>query len=357
MMVGMVVGLITIIIIMQSFAAFEGQKRTTTNSADAQENGLIALRSIQTEAHMAGAGLVTATGLTCSSMNWYYNGATGTSPIAPVIIANGLGGASDAISLTYSDSPFSSSPAMLTASMLTSDAGVSMDTINMSGFKINSDKFLVATPSVISGGLPCSRLAYVDTTVVSPSSAGIALFNPPPTINIFPSGAVNGYTGFDSFAINMGNFIQNKYSILANDLVVTDVSMPNQQPLVIANNIVNIQAQYGVAPVNPSIGSPAPAVNCWTDAVGAACNPESGDWANPSAADILRVKAIRIAVVARSSLQEKAVGGACTATTAPPTSWAGGPVIDLSANPNWKCHRYNVYQTVIPLRNVIWANL
>lgn len=359
MMVGMVVGLATIAVIFQSYAAFEGRKRTTTNASDAQENGLIALRAIEADARMSGFGLLAPSGLACTSMNWYYNGAVGTSPIAPAIIYDGGGnGASDSIAFTYSDSPAGSSPAMLTSAMPTSDAFINMSSISLTGFLQNLDQFLVATPSFAGNAIPCSRLAYVDKTVTNPPPAALALYNPPTGTNIFPQGSVTGYNGFESVAINMGNFIQNQYGVSANNLAVTDVSIPNQPAIKLSSNIVNVQAQYGVAPFNPTPGSPAPAVNCWTDAAGSICNPSSGDWANPGAADIARIKAIRVAIVARSVLLEKPQkNGVCNTTTVAPVSWAGGPLIDLSADPNWQCHRYRVYQTVIPLRNVIWANI
>lgn len=353
-MVGMALGLATVVIIMQSLIAFEAQKKITIGGSDAHENGLFALHEMETEIHMAGAGLITAAGLSCSTMNWYYNGATGSSPIAPIIIQNGVGGKPDSVLVSYSNSIFSSSPAMLLTEMPTSDASIGVDAISMAGFMVNKDKMIIATPSFSNGGVACSRLAYVDTTV-SPSPGDLSLINPPPTTNIFPT-ASNGYNGFESFAINMGDFIQSKYSISGTDIVVADDSIPLSPKIPVSNNVVSIQAQYGVAPQNTSLGSSSPAVNCWTDAAGATCSPSSGDWAAPSSTDIMRIKAVRLAIVARSSAKER-VSGNCSTTTSAPLSWIGGPTIDLSNDPDWKCYRYSVFQSIIPLRNVIWGNV
>ncbi|PJC04775.1 MAG: hypothetical protein CO070_03675, partial [Gallionellales bacterium CG_4_9_14_0_8_um_filter_55_61] len=123
----------------------------------------------------------------------------------------------------------------------------------------------------------------------------------------------------------------------------------------VADNIVNLQAQYGIA----NAGSQS--ISCWTDATGSACN--GSDWANPPAADIYRIKAIRVAIVARSS--QKTAG---ITTTANPVAWtqptttptsSAAPVINLSTSvgTDWGHYRYKVYQTVIPVRNVIWGNL
>lgn len=72
---------------------------------------------------------------------------------------------------------------------------------------------------------------------------------------------------------------------------------------------------------------------------------------------------VRIAVVARSDLREKpdAATRACATTTVTPIpDWTGGtppdPPNDGSDLPDsWKCYRYKVYETIVPLRNMIWS--
>jgi type IV pilus assembly protein PilW len=86
-----------------------------------------------------------------------------------------------------------------------------------------------------------------------------------------------------------------------------------------------------------------------------------GNWtdANLTPENANRIKAIRVAIVVRSALQERppTPGGTCDATTVAPVSWEGGPTIDLSSDPNWQCYRYKVYQSIIPMINVIWASV
>jgi type IV pilus assembly protein PilW len=36
-------------------------------------------------------------------------------------------------------------------------------------------------------------------------------------------------------------------------------------------------------------------------------------------------------------------------------AWSGG-TFDLSADPNWQCYRYRVFETTVPLRNWIWKS-
>jgi type IV pilus assembly protein PilW len=120
-------------------------------------------------------------------------------------------------------------------------------------------------------------------------------------------------------------------------------------------DIVNIQAQYGV-----SIAAGVNQVSQWVD--------PTGMWAQGamSVANRNRIQAVRFAVVARNAKME--VGYASkTCTTAKgvlnkgPCAWddtnvGPAPLIDLSINyPNWQQYSYRVFETVIPLRNVVWA--
>ena len=115
-----------------------------------------------------------------------------------------------------------------------------------------------------------------------------------------------------------------------------------------ADGIVQLKAQYGI---DNTVGTPTGVVNQWT-----AVDPTTADaWS--------RVLALRLVVVARSGQMERPtdpvtkqiITGACNTTTSPPNSMLGA--IDVSADPNWQCYRYRVFETVVPLRNQIWAPL
>lgn len=141
------------------------------------------------------------------------------------------------------------------------------------------------------------------------------------------------------------------------------------------SEIVNLQAQYGLSAAglpgsDPNFNQVTQWVNAknladWVVAVDGAST--GVDWgSNMTLASRNRIKAIRMAVVARSpKMEPTAVTTACNSLTAPqPTglcAWAGSvsspaPAIDLSAgDPNWLRYRYRVFDTIIPLRNVIWS--
>jgi type IV pilus assembly protein PilW len=84
-----------------------------------------------------------------------------------------------------------------------------------------------------------------------------------------------------------------------------------------------------------------------------------------------RIAAVRLVLVARSAAPAQR-GASCSATIAAgPASgpagnapqWqaadAGGKLgpqqISLAHLPDWQCYRYRTYETVIPLRNLIWG--
>ena len=66
-----------------------------------------------------------------------------------------------------------------------------------------------------------------------------------------------------------------------------------------------------------------------------------------------QVLAIRIGVLARSQAYQRPdpPGSACTTTTTAPT-WTGGTFTTPETIPS--CYRYSVFETVVPLRNMIW---
>ena len=380
-MVGMVIGLLTMLVIMQSYSAFEGQKRTTTTGMEAQENGLIALHALETDIRQAGYGMVASGALACNGINTYNNGVTQLNqPFIPIQIKDGLGGASDTITAIYSNSPIGGVPARIVVAMPNSSAVLTVNTGN--GFNVG-DMLLVATPGA---GLPCSQLAVTQVQTQANGvniihNSGLSIYNPPGGSNIFPP---SGYgTSPQSVVFDMGKMVQNQYQVLlpCTSLVMTDLTsiagaptctstsnIANATPL--SYDIVSIQAQYGIA--GPPAGNQL--VNCWVNATngGNACDAGNSDWTPnglaATSANIARIKAIRVAVVARSSLMERSPtpGGLCAATpsiVAPNyPQWNGGTggtvaMINVTGIPNWQCYRYKVYQTIIPLRNILWANL
>jgi type IV pilus assembly protein PilW len=140
----------------------------------------------------------------------------------------------------------------------------------------------------------------------------------------------------------------------SNQLTLTDTSNPLTTTVsVLTADIVALQAQYGVAPAGSQD------VNAWVSATAAT------GWNTLDSGKVKRIKAIRLAVVARSSKREgtnvtfPCKDGTGTVVNANgPCVWSDSePVVNLSADPNWQKYRYRIYQTIIPLRNIIWAGV
>ncbi|MEJ7807582.1 MAG: PilW family protein [Telluria sp.] len=366
-LVGMAMGVIVLLIIMQSLSIAEQYKRTATNGSDAQTNGLMALRALESEVRMAGAG-ITNGALLCPSIRSYYGSAVTAKTIMPALITDGATAAlnySDSIEVLYSSSFTGGAPTQITDAM---PSASNVTRVNSTGGMNTCDFVLFAARD---GSKSCSMLQITDVSnnnVQFLSSSGQSNFNPPGGAQaalLFPAG---GYTT-DDIVINLGRNVNRKYVVArdgTNDqfyLQQNNLNAANSNcgpqdanpQLNLISNVVNIQAEYGVANANSQ------QVTCWTGAATSdnLCSISSGNWSAPVAADVKRIKAVRVAVVVRSAIAEKPSlsGGTCDTTTTAPTSWDGGPPINLSHVPNWQCYRYKVFQTVIPVINVIWANI
>jgi type IV pilus assembly protein PilW len=347
LMVGMAIGLLATIIIIQVMSLFEAQRRTTTGSADAQTNGGIALYSIGREVQMAGYGLlpIIESALECATITY---GATGiTGGLNPITITDGVAvagvsSASDSVTIRYANSLMGGAIGQITA-MSGNDATL----VSNLGCAVNDITLVhTGTTCAMSSATAVSAAGVAPITVTLQNTAGAVA-----KANLACLGAWNVVT----YSVNpaTGN--------LDRTAVVNGVSTTT--PSVVG--VVNLQAQYGIA---ASAGSNQ--VTQWVDASG-------GTWAAPTVADRNRIKAIRVAVVARNAkIEPDVVTAACSSTTAasptglcawdatsalpnpvvPPFVASPAPQINLlPGDANWARYRYRVFETIIPLRNVIWA--
>lgn len=350
-MVGMVIGMLVMLIIYQLYTTFEGQKRTSTGGAETQENGVFALTAIGRDIRMAGWGISNSPLLNCSTP-YTYSSTTG-GPIAnnfsimPVRITdNGTG--SDTIIMMTGMAGAANAP-LTVIDVIGNGSNVEFKTNSQAGLNIGDMVWMVS-------GNQCtlSQLTNLQGSAGhvqrNPGNAGTVSYNPAKsyksTVN-WPQ-----ETGWKLYDI--GPMMLRTYSVASNTLQAQDLGSATAVNL--DSNIVSIKAQYGITSTTAGDQS----VANWVSATGSSNIGVAGTtWAQPAPADVLRIKAIRLAVVARSPLMERpdATTGACTTTTVAPTTWSGGPTIDLSGDPQWKCYRYKTFQTIIPLRNVLWANL
>lgn len=337
LMVGLVIGLVTTLVIMQIFSTFEGQKRSTMGSADAQTNGSIALFSMQRDLQMAGFGLPVFNKqnppLKCNptvTVDHDGNAATPAIDMFPISITDGGGGLSDTIRIRYSEDGANSKAGVAIGidSLVGSDAIVE-NNLSCNGTDNVDSNTGVGDVLMISSGATCNM------TRVNNTNAYLAA-NPKHIPLASTTGVVNGAS-----ISCMGAWNQFTYTVVNNQLQRNVASQVNAVPLV--SDVVNIQAQYGI-----SDSATSNKVTSWVSA--------TSPWDAPTVDQRNRIRAVRVAVVARNGQLEKT-----NVTAAAPIAWADvngspAPTIDLSDDANWQRYRYRVYETIIPLRNMIWSS-
>lgn len=340
-MIAMTISLLVSLAVYQAFAASEGYRRSAMAGGDATFNGSLAMYSLQRELRMAGFGLNSTELLGCQVVG--YDG--GTDPprdlqfrLSPIEITQGAGTAPDTIELTFSSTEAVPAPIRLTQATPTNVADLRID----NSFGIQSGQLLV----VGEPGLDCSLHQATNTPSLEVAGQQDVLkrtsgsyrtpwgtwansrYNKPGGLGpnytlagmVFPIGSTPGVHRY---------YLQNG-NLMMDEMLQGSLGMP------VAASIVQLQAQYG----KDTDGDGA--IDTWDEVT-----PNSSNgWAS--------VVAIRLALVARSVQRERpdAATGQCATTTAAPT-WAAG-VLDLSADPDWQCYRYRVFEATVSLRNMIW---
>lgn len=340
LMVGMFISLLVMIAVMGSVAFYQNSKKSGTSLNSAVAGAMSGLYLLGNDVRFAGLGLTVNGSMACNTLNAYYNGTVVSDGLllAPLVINNsGANNVPDNISVMYGSNVSSGAPASLLSNMsaATDPVRANLSTGNELGLLA-----LLAIPGSTS---PCTliEVTNVDTTGTSAlisHDANGSLYNPPNPGGVFTQAPLYSTA---AYILNTGTFRWITWRINNNRLQAVDNITGTVEE--VADNIVQMQAEYGVTNgVNPGITQ-------WV--------PATGAWANLNANTIPRIRAVRIALVARSTHRERNVdnNGVCTTTTQAPISWPGSPAVDLSALPNWQCYRYSVLRMVFPLKNVVWG--
>src|SRR5258708_4940751 len=308
LLVAMLIGLIGMIIIFQVFEVSESIKRSTTSGGDAQQNGAIALYSIERDFKNAGMGFNDTTFAGCDIVGYDNKRATPDFPpagvtmkLAPVFITSGAATtAPDQISVLYGSQPQAVGSVPLFSDMdATKNGADDLIVTNPFGYNLG-DVFILDQPATT------KKCAVMEVTAITGSNQ--VSHNPSP-----------------------------------NYLYAAASRTPRFNK---AGGLGVVYQGTGTANVSRAFNALVPV-----------------PWAN--------LIAVRVAVVSRSALPEKPSSGKlsdpCDATLSEPqwtgTPWANAPLsyktrLDVSstvpAPDSWTCYRYRVFETTIPLRNWIW---
>jgi type IV pilus assembly protein PilW len=338
------IGLIGMIVIMQVYATSEERKRTTTGTSDAQINGNIALFTLANSIRSAGFGMVSATANMLGCTTLAYNSNRGTPDftfvMAPVAITVGALGASDQITVIYGSSPnvveggaFAGGAATGADFPLKNAAG-----INLGDLVVASESGLNCSLAEVTGFLPAAVNTVQHATGAAYSyvdSAGNTI-SPTATYNKGGGSGVNYSSNALLFTLGRSPSVVT-YQIASDKLQIsTLLPYAAVSTADIVDGIVQLKAQYG------------------KDLNGdGAVDPTEWDAVMPAnATQWMQVRAVRVAVLARSAKLEKTL-----VTPAAPTWYGTSFTMTPPADgTDWHYYRYRVYETIVPLRNMIWSN-
>lgn len=349
LLVASAIGIIASLAIFQVFAVFEGQKRTTTSGGEAQTSGTLALYTVERDLRQSGYGFNTPDLVGCTLQGWdqQVGAALTPSTLAPALITQGTGstpgvaGAPDSVTVAYGNSD--ALPAGAVSVGVDTAAGDQfVKTVNaLYGYR-PGDHVVIAE-----AGKPCTlaqinltppdtadnqRLNLEAGTFVNPYTTGTE-----PTRFNNPAGLPSTvYKAISAKVYNLGPSPTIKVFSVQNAQLMSQ-ALGAAAPTALFDNIVQFQAQYGKDTNNDGV------VDVYNETTPATTT----EWA--------AVLAIRVALVARSGLYEKDEVSPPTIrlwedSVNPPTTT--GPVWTLTSDE--RHYRYKVFNTVIPLRNMIW---
>ncbi len=346
-MVGIVLGMLAVAIISQVFAVSEAKKRTTTSGSDAQINGALALYTMQREVQMAGYGVAAKGDAMGCTVNYQNSSGPGSFILAPVLIAAGNNGSNVVTVLRSAKASFS------VPILITEDHDKASDYYKVqSSLGVDTGDLLIAVHESWDALKPCSMVQAnpsaakaLTSTVIPVASGGAGPWN---DTAILPAG---GYPS-DSYLLNVGSLSLRQYTLnsATNSLQMSELTAASLDWTAAQDvypHIVVFRAMYGKDTTADEV-------------------VDTYDNTTPTtAAEWRQVRAIRLVMVARSANYEKdaVISGALQWDVGSAAAVAGTTdchtdskclSIPLNFLPDWQHYRYKVYDTVVPLRNVIW---
>lgn len=322
LMVGVAVALIAVVVIMQIFQVFEGQRRTTTGGDDAGTTGAITMSLLQRDLRQAGQGLSHANLLGCTLT--LPNGRTVTNlsgvfindPTVPNGDAN-----TDTVRVIYGGGAGSPEGTRIQA-----QPSAAAYLVAAPQAFVDND-FVVATPQ--------NRAAACNVTLtqVNGAPAGSTV-----SVDVGTAGVANGALH------NWGRApVIQVYRVSGGRMMVCDfltqdcTSAAAGNWTELAEGVVSMRAQYGV--------DTSGIMDSVVDAFDQTNNNTACSW--------YRRPVMRMALVLRNGQLEK------ENVTAAAPAWAGasGVAINLSGNPNWQRYRYKNFESTVALRNITWQGV
>lgn len=373
LLVGMAIAMIASIVIFQVFSTSEAIKRRTTAGNDAQQSGSYALYVLERHISMAGAGFARvprvmgcAVVINAGAQARIPAGGAYPAPFsgvipatlrwAPILIVDG-GADSDALITMAGQNQALNTPVTVTTAPSTDNVSL------VSTVGVGQGDLLLAVEQDGAADCRVAQTAEALPAVLSGETAA-RYANP---IELTGAQFSNG-TNFNglsasTFVTSLGGApIMAAFALNADRSLVSYDLMQGHAgtAMILADNIVNIQAAYGVSatPFDAKIQEWAAPTGDWAIAT-------LMDGSAASANRLQRLRAIRLAVVARNAQPERDVVETAYANAAGNWGWSlfndendikvTGTLSDTANAQGLTARhfRYKVYDVVIPLRNML----
>lgn len=326
-LVGLVIGLVVAVGILDAFAATEGRRRTTTGLAEAESAGTLAMFLLGADLANAGNGLSAAAADLAACPNTGDIRST-LRPIPVLIVAGASKDVSDALVVNHTAAPALAGAVPLATAVaagdplrVTAPLGFgSGDSIVVIGPDGHCAATTVAAPPVphADGQI---ELARTDASDAFPS--GTRVFNRGPASGV----------------------ARVRYDVASGALRSQDLMTPDASPNPLVSGVVLFKAQYGVDTDGDGY------LDSWVAAD--ATSWSANEVLAMSSAMLARIRAVRFGLIVRSD--------AWAPELAASQEWV---LFDCTAADKLRCPgrlsgalsarwRYRVYETVVPLRNAI----
>ncbi|MFG5775442.1 PilW family protein [Comamonas sp. J-3] len=355
-MVGMVIGLLTLLAIYQLYTTSEGRRRTVVSTSQAQSTGALALFAIERDIRSAGIGFASMDtaylGCSVQASNSKRSPVAFQFPLQPVQIINGnelrvLTGSSGNmfVGARYSASNGGE------FSMLKTNAGFQAGDIAIGTSDTDQGKCLMmevtrgvgAVVTQQGGGAPEPYLG-VDHKVAGTYTNYYTGANAVATHNGSQNNILDGGASAlgEGFLYSLGPTPSlNVWSVSNNQLMRFNwlEEATNTKNMAVAEDVMQMAAEYGFDSNGNGV---IDGTDEWTASDSSIATP-----------NLSKVIAVRVAILVRSSQFER------DAVTTEAPRWANGnKTFSMGAgSSDWQHYRYRVYESVIPLRNTIWGQM
>jgi type IV pilus assembly protein PilW len=317
---------------------------------------------MQRNFQQAGYGFANVPALIGCTLTAMYNGTAATDTLAafptrlaPLVITQGAGDAPDSVRILASGKTSYAIPIRMTAPGYDPANAATRDK-----FSVGSSRSVEGPKATVPGDLMVAVTGGDQVCemfqVTSDPASGTFVDRADNAGKWNKVGFPTRTYGDGNYLVNLGTMLDQTYSVAAGDnggllmrtfRLATDATPSYEGPVEVFPGIVNLQAYYGKGVAGTGV------VTSWSVDTPAT----NADWKT--------VFALRLALVARSAQYEK------EEVTAVNPLWDVGAVIAVAGSAtcgtskcvnlkvdhlaDWKHYRYKVFDTVIPLRNMLWT--